>query len=156
MRHRFHRSTFLIATIVAIMLAACAPSPPKDVKLSGTITAAADVNLDPEGRPSPIVVRIYQLQSATKFNNADFFALYDDAAGALGADMIAFDEFTLRPGQSLDYEAQVKPSAKSVGVIAAFRDINSAQWRANLELPEKPGRLSITLDKSSVSASLED
>jgi type VI secretion system protein VasD len=156
MRHRFHRLTILVATIVTIGLVDCAPSPPKDVKLSGAIVAAADVNLDPEGRPSPIVVRIYQLQSVTKFNNADFFALYDDAAGALGADMIAFDEFTLRPGQSLDYQAQVKPSAKFIGALAAFRDINSAQWRADLELPEKPGRLSIKLDKMSVSASLEE
>ena len=156
MRHRIHLLTFLVATTVAIMLAACAPSPPKDLNLSGTLVAAADVNLDPEGRPSPVVVRIYQLQSVAKFDNADFFALYDDAAAVLGADMIGFEEFTLRPGQSTDYTAQFKPTAKYVGIVAAFRDINSAQWRANVELPEKPGRLSVALDKMSVSASFED
>lgn len=74
----------------------------------------------------------------------------------LGADLIAFDEFTLRPGQSVDYQAQFKPTAKYVGVIAAFRDINSAQWRADLELPKKPGHLRVGLDKMSVSASFED
>lgn len=156
MRQRFHRLFFLAASGVAIALIACAPSPPKDLNLSGTLVASADVNLDPEGRPSPVVVRIYQLQSVAKFNNADFFGLYDDAAAILGADMIAFDEVTLRPGQSLDYQAQFKPTAKFVGIIVAFRDINSAQWRADLELPEKPGRLRVTLEKMSVSASLED
>jgi type VI secretion system protein VasD len=156
MRHRFHQLIILVAATLAITLVACAPSPPKDLNVSGTIVAAADVNPDPEGRPSPIVVRVYQLQSSAKFNNADFFALYDDATAALGADMIAFDEFTLRPGQSLQYAAQFKPNAKFIGVIAAFRDINGAQWRADLELPEKPGRLGITLEKMTVSASFND
>jgi len=156
MRHRVHLPTTLVVFILAIVLAGCAPSPPKDLNLSGTLVAAADVNLDPEGRPSPVVVRIYQLQSVVKFNNADFFDLYDDATAVLGADLIAFDEFTLRPGQSVDYQAQFKPTVKFVGVIAAFRDINSAQWRADLVLPKKPGRLRVGLDKMSVSASFED
>lgn len=155
MRHRVQQFAMLAAFIVAITLIGCAPGTPKDVKLSGILVAATDINLDSEGRPSPIVVRIYQLQSAVKFNNADFFSVYDDAAGVLGADLIAFDEFTLRPGQSIDYQAQFKPAAKFVGVIAAFRNINSAQWRADLELPKKPGRLRIGLEKMSVSASFE-
>lgn len=156
MRHRIQLPTMLVAFVVALTLVGCASGPPKDLQLSGTLVAAADINLDPEGRPSPVVVRIYQLQSAVEFNNADFFALYDDAAAALGADLIAFDEFTLRPGQSVDYQAQVKPAAKSVGIIAAFRDINSARWRVDLAMPKKPGRLRIGLEKMSVSASFED
>ena len=156
MRHRVQLSTIVAVLIAATTLIGCAPAAPKDLKLNGVLVAAADVNLDSEGRPSPIVVRIYQLQSAAKFNNADFFGLYDDAAGELGADLIAFDEFTLRPGQSMDYQAQFKPTAKFVGIIAAFRDINSAQWRADLELSKKPGRLRIGLEKMSVSASFED
>lgn len=156
MRHRVQLPATLVLFLVAITLVGCAPSPPKDLKLSGTIVAAADVNLDAEGLPSPIVVRIYQLESAVKFNNADFFGIYDDAAAVLGADLVAFEEFTLRPGQSIDYQAKFKPAAKFVGVIAAFRDINSAQWRADLGLPKKPGRLRIGLEKMSVSASFED
>lgn len=156
MRPRVQLPAAVIFAFVALSLSGCAPSPPKDTKLAGSLVAAADVNPDPEGRPSPVVLRIYQLQSAVKFNNADFFALYDDAAAVLGADLIAFDEFTMRPGQTMDYQAQFKPTAKFVGVLAAFRDINSAQWRADLALPKKPGRLQVGLQKMSVSAAFED
>ena len=124
--------------------------------MDGTLVAATDVNPDPVGRASPIVVRIYQLRSTVKFGNASFFALYDDAATTLGADMIGFEEFTLRPGQTVNQQATFDPAAKHIGIVAAFRDINSAQWRSELDIPKEPDRLKVTLEKLSVSAAFED
>lgn len=156
MKLRALQMAILICFVVSTTLPGCAPSPPKDRNVNGTFVAAMDVNPDPEGRPSPVVLRIYQLQSVVKFNNADFFGLYDDAGAVLGADLVAFDEITLRPGQSVDYQAQFKPTVKFVGIVAAFRDINSAQWRSDLAFPKKQDRLRITLEKLAVSASFDD
>ena len=156
MKRRANRLAILFAFVVATALAACAPGQPKDRDVRGTLVAATDMNPDPQGRPSPVVVRIYQLQSVVKFNNADFFALYDDAATVLGADLIGFDEFTLRPGQLIEYQTELKATARFVGIVAAFRDITSAQWRSDLALPEKGDRLRIQLEKLAVSASFGD
>ena len=42
------------------------------------LSAASDVNPDATGRPSPIVVRVYQLRADAAFAAADFFALFDE------------------------------------------------------------------------------
>ena len=36
---------------------------------------AADINPDAEGRPSPVIIKVYELASKTVFENQDFFAL---------------------------------------------------------------------------------
>ena len=48
------------------------PSTDLDFKVS------KQVNPDPNGRPSPLVVRIYELSSRSVFDSQDFFALYDN------------------------------------------------------------------------------
>ena len=55
--------------------------PPKAVI---RISSDPDINPDMNGRPSPIVLRIYALKSDDIFNNADFFALYENDASILG------------------------------------------------------------------------
>jgi len=45
--------------------------------VQGSIKAAPTTNTDPRGRPSPIVVRVYELKSISAFNNADFFSRFD-------------------------------------------------------------------------------
>ncbi len=61
-------------------------SPPR---LRPTLVVAQDVNPDRAGRPSPIVVRIYQLKEEGAFNNADYFALMDKEQETLGASLVS-------------------------------------------------------------------
>jgi type VI secretion system protein VasD len=102
-----------------------------------TVIAQPDVNPDAAGRPSPVVVRVYQLQQEAKFANADFFALFDDEQQALGADLLARDEITLAPGERKELQIAVKGEAKFVGAVAAYRDIRNSQWRAVQPAPKK-------------------
>lgn len=129
---------FVLTLIVSFVLvvSGCA-SAPKPRTFSGQLTVAPNVNPDHQGRASPVVVKIYQLKDAGAFSEADFFSLYDEGEAVLGDDLISVEERELQPGVNYDYSASVAPEASYIAVIAAFRDIEKAQWRVITELPEK-------------------
>jgi len=128
-----------VAAAVGVMtgLGACASSPEKTDKAKMTITAHSAVNPDANGRPSPIVVRVYQLKADDKFGGADFFALFDDDQKALGGDLLGREEVELAPGEKKELQFAVKRDAKFVGVLAAYRDIRNSRWRVIKPAPKK-------------------
>lgn len=150
-----------IALVLAActMFAACASAPPKpqpvNVKLN--IVVSADVNPDAQNRPSPIVVRIFQLKDDAAFKDADFFALYDKEEATLAASLVSRAEYELAPGESRGVDYSVSPDTRFIGVIAAFRNIRDAQWRA-LSGPAdkgsfdvvKNGKLGLAVDRARV------
>ena len=147
------RTTVLKFLIVAIGLAlsACASGPPKTDKAKMTLKAEAQINPDATGRPSPIVIRVYQLKAEDKFAAADFFALFDDDQKALGGDLLGREEVELAPGEKKELQFAVKRDAKFVGVLAAYRDIRNSRWRVVKPAPKKGwldvfGKDAITVD----------
>jgi len=145
---------------VALVLFACAAKPPKPVDTSAVLSASADVNPDPDGRPSPVVVRIYQLRGDSEFNGAAFLALYDKDKDTLGASLISREEQTLFPGQQLEMKLPLSPETVFIGVFAGIRDFQSARWRAITRAPEKSKlnvlgklRLTVHVDKGAITAS---
>jgi type VI secretion system protein VasD len=106
-----------------------AAPPDARVKAAMTLAASADTNPDATGRPSPIVVRVYQLKTDAAFTGADFFALFDDDQKVLGPELISRDEFVLAPAEQRTMDVTVSGETRFVGAIAAFRDIRNAQWR---------------------------
>ena len=109
---------------------------------------------DRSGISKPVVVRIYQLRTAGAFEAADFYSLYREADTVLAADLLATREIVLQPGTAVPIEAEFDPDARVVGVMAAFRDIENAQWRTSLALPE--GKLIKWLDKRQMLINLDD
>ena len=99
------------------------------VKAPMTLAASADTNPDATGRPSPVVVRVYQLRTDAAFTGSDFFALFDDDQKVLGPELISRDEFVLAPAEQRSMDVTLSGEARFVGAIAAFRDIRNAQWR---------------------------
>ena len=110
-----------------------APPPPKIVNL--TVKAAANVNPNGAGLPSPVVVRIYQLTGVTGFAETDFFELQDDAAGALGDELVGSELFVLAPGGVEVYARELGDDVRFVGIIAAFRDLGAGKWRSFHAVP---------------------
>lgn len=106
--------------------------PPKAVI---RISSDNDINPDMNGRPSPIVLRIYALKSDDIFNNADFFALYENDASILGDSMTAREEVELAPGDSMQMEKEYDMATTHVGVLAAYRDLDNAVWRGTIVTP---------------------
>jgi len=125
------------------------------IKAVMTIAAGADANPDATGRPSPVVVRVYQLKTDASFNGAEFFALFDDDQKVLGAELISRDEFVLTPAERRTIEVVVSDETRFVGAIAAYRDIRHSQWRALAAAAPRKG-LNIEVGRASVSLSLVD
>lgn len=123
---------------------AAPPDAPKATPASMTLAAAADVNPNASGRPSPVVVRIYQLRADSAFAAADFLALFDQEAQTLGPELITRDEYVLAPSEQRTLDISVAPDTRFIGALAAFRDFRSAQWRALV--PARRGSLSVRVE----------
>jgi len=145
-----HRTILIAACAVTLVTIACASAPPKPARTRLTVAASADTNPDASGRPSPVVVRIYQLKADTAFNAAEFFALFDDEMKVLGPDLIGRSEYTLAPSERRTMEVDVSADAKFVGIIAAYRDIRNAQWRTIVQAPLKKDDVTVAVERSRV------
>ena len=128
---------WLLFATIALLLASPSGHAAKTVKVKAAVTAAEDLNPDYQGRPSPVNIIVFQLVSADAFSNADFFSLFEPEAAVLGGDMLARTQMLLKPGESREWVAEFDKETRFVGVIAAYRDIENAQWRAIVALPKK-------------------
>jgi type VI secretion system protein VasD len=140
-RSRIAVATLLFAT-TAFLMAGCAKppviEPPAPVTVAIDLTATPDVNPDPNGRASPIAVRVYQLADATEFGKADFFALWEQDAATLGAGALGRHEVPLVPGASGSVTFKLNAAMQSVGIVAAYRDFRKATWRVSVPVPAQP------------------
>ena len=119
--------------------------------INSQILASFEINPDTNGRPSPLVVRVYELKSISAFNDADFFKLYDEEVATLGGDLLSREEFELTPGEGRKISHKANEQSRYFAVVAAFRNIDQASWRASaaLELNSK-NSLIVRIDKQSV------
>jgi type VI secretion system protein VasD len=111
------------------------PAPPAPKIVNLTMKAAADVNPNGAGLPSPVVVHVYQLTGTTGFAETDFFALQQDAAGALGDELVGSEEFVLAPGGVEVYARELGEDVRFLGITAAFRDLSAGAWRSFHAIP---------------------
>lgn len=129
------RSFRLACLALVITAVGCASPPPKPTIVKATIESGSAVNPDARGRASPVVVRVYELKTLAAFSQADFFTLYERDKETLGADLLSREEYQLMPGESKQLTRTIQAEGKHIGVMAAFRDLEHAQWRANVMIP---------------------
>jgi type VI secretion system protein VasD len=130
------------------------PPPPPPVILTISLATSADVNPDSQNRPSPVVVRLYQLKDDAAFKDADIYALFDKEQATLGAGLASREEYELAPSEHRSLTIKPPPEVRFIGVVAAYRDIRNAQWRAQLGVPDKSKTITITVARTSVSLSM--
>jgi type VI secretion system protein VasD len=144
----------LVALPLIAVLAACA-SAPKPTEITGTMQASANVNPSVSKRPSPLLVRVYELKTATAFNNADFVSLYQRDQAELGAEMVGREEMILNPGESRPITKIATPETRFIGVLAGYRDLDHAKWRS--VVPIQPGqkqRIVISAEELTITATV--
>ena len=143
-----------IALPLALLMAGCgAPKPPPPTEVTGVLQASANVNPSVSKRPSPLLVRIYELKAVTAFNNADFVSLYQRDQAELGTEMVGREEVILNPGDSRPINKMASPETRFVGVFAAYRDLDHAKWRSVLAIqPGQKQRIVISAEELSISA----
>lgn len=123
-----------------------AMKPPAEAKLQVTFTASPLINPDLDGRPSPVVVRLYQLATAEAFQQADFLGLYEKDDKALGKSLLSKAEIIIEPGGIKGVASAVNPETSFIGVVVGFRKFEEAKWRALFPLQgEKRTALRATL-----------
>lgn len=121
----------MVAAITATGLSqlACSSKPPPPARVSGSIEANTQLNPSVSGRPSPVLLRVYELKSATVFNSADFMALFQGDQATLAADIVSREEMMLQPGEVRPYNKALGPETRFIAVMAAYRNLESAKWR---------------------------
>jgi type VI secretion system protein VasD len=152
--HSASRIFRVLALVLPVLLAvgcASAPPPPKPTIVQITIDVDAGVNPDSRGRASPVVAKLFELKSLAAFESADFFSLAEKDKETLGAELVARDEFQLQPKENRKIERKLPAESRYIGVIASFRDLERATWRAAVAIPpEKVTNLTIRFDARSV------
>lgn len=126
---------------------------PKATTAAIELRASPELNPDDSGRPSPLRLRLYELKSASAFNAQEFFSLYKDDSAVLAADLVAKEEIQIEPGMTKSFSRKLSPDTKFLAVLAPYRKIEHATWRASLEVPQgkttpvvlEVGKLTVTL-----------
>lgn len=94
------RNSFLMLATVLWIAGCAAQAPTVSAPYTVVITADNQLNLDRNGQPTPVEVRIYRLKGITAFNSSDFFGLYDKDAQLLASELVSKEAFMLQPGEA--------------------------------------------------------
>jgi len=149
------RKSLILSLSTIFILSGCSifggTSEPKPITLELAISASKKLNPDIEKRASPIVIRIYLLAQIDTFNNSDFFALYENDQTLLANDLKYREELEIQPGQSMTKTLEINANRKYIAVLAAYRDLDKAQWKSFLEInPLNPQSMKIEVGESAI------
>lgn len=144
----------MILTMCVAMLAGCAGAP-KPENIGIQISATSDVNPDLQGRPSPVILHVLELNSEEQFNRLDYMSLTQPSGAALGQDLLGKTRLTLSPGDSQQLPLELHPQTTFIGLVAGYRDIDNAVWRTTIPVVQgKTKGATVTLAKQSITTSV--
>lgn len=149
---------WLAAGLAVPWASACGHMGPaeKTTALSFTLVADEQINTNERDEPSPVLLRLYELKAPSAFRQASFFELLDNDTARLGTDLVAKREFELTPGETQTFTRATPEATKHIGVIAGFRQIGSARWRALADLPaQDESAFLIKIDAATVTLTLQ-
>lgn len=129
--------------VMVLLLAACSAdhkttSEPRSAEL--TISAGKNSNPDIHGRAAPVELFIYVMTGEDNFSSSDYFTIAKGNNPDLKADITQRKQIILKPGASRPLTLSIEKEAKYLAVVAAFRNINEAQWSALYTLPQPKKR----------------
>lgn len=161
----------LIVCVLAVGLSACGmfgkkKPPPTEIEIKPAPAAASIdfiavasplANPGPDGVPSPVVMRLYQLNGETNFVNGSFRQLWEEDEKTLGATMLGKTEIYLTPGGVERIKANLIEGTTIVAVVVGYRNFEDAKWRAMVPLQgDKRFKLKADLKTSSVELGPQD
>jgi type VI secretion system protein VasD len=138
--------------IIAVLATRCS-SPPPPAVLTINVIGGDDQNPDPSGKPTPVVVRLFELNGTAKFERSDVFALTEREQQTLGSEGQSSEEFVVPPGKTRMVTRELKKGVQFVGIAVLFRDIDKSHWRAVSPVAAS-GPSKLTLKISGLTATL--
>jgi type VI secretion system protein VasD len=139
---------FVPVAAASTMLASCgqrdiAVLAPKQCELqivSLTVIASPLINPTVDGAPRPVQLRIYQLKSSIRMDNAPFDAIWKKDKETLGEDIVKVDELSVFPDSRTEVKFERAKDALNVVAVALFRNPKGRSWYTVFELPPDPGK----------------
>lgn len=121
----------ILASVVTLTFAGCSTSS-MGVQMSST----ANLNMNDQNEPLPVVVRVYQLSQAEGFNSASFKELWRNDLKTLGNALLVKEELVVDPAQTRTVEINRHDDVRYVGVVAVFREVNGESWKSITKVSE--------------------
>jgi len=145
-----------ILTASMVLLSSCGGAPKRE-SVGLQISATADVNPDLQGRPSPIILHVLELNSEEQFNRLDYMSLTQSSGAALGPDLLGKTRLVLSPGDKRQLPLELNPQTTFIGLVAGYRDIDNAAWRTSVSVIQGDTKgISITLEHQSIITTVSD
>ena len=137
--------------MVLVAIGGCQKETPP-TRFEASLVASADLNPTADGRAAPLLVRLYPLRSASSFESADFFTVYEQGDVLLAADVTAPpEELNMLPGQTKPVMRQLSDDTRFIAILAAYRDVDNATWRALIPIkPNTTNTVTVKLDRLAV------
>ena len=150
-------SVTLLSLALLGLFSACAGGPPKREALDMQITATAEVNPDMQGRPSPVILHIMELNSTEQFNRLDYMSLTQPSGAALGAELLGKNQMVMQPGETKALPTELNPMTTAIGLVAGYRDIDNATWRKVIPITQGDTKgITITLEQTQIITAVSD
>jgi type VI secretion system protein VasD len=134
---------FLSVMILStVLLSGCALVPESmlpDHQIQLNIRTTAGLNPDEAGNPSPLTLKVYELNAPDSFQEIDFIPLFQKPKEVLGEDILGEQIIQLKPNSKIAVNFKVKRNTKYLGVVAAYQNIQSAEWRLLIPLDKNWG-----------------
>lgn len=131
---------FSVLLLIIISLTSCSIFQSKTNKFADiNAQAVSYLNPDVNGRASPLVVTFYQLKNAYSFKQADYEALANNSAKALGRDLIDQSSIEIRPGSKTTIQLALPLNTNYLGIMAAYRNINNGVWHRVIKIDDSIG-----------------
>jgi type VI secretion system protein VasD len=148
--------SIMVGLAMVLGLSGCSLFGSSSTGFTLTINAVDQINPDAHNRPSPVMVSVYQLAAGGTFDKLDFFQLYDKEGTVLGPDLVDKQQLTIGPGETKVLKLDLKPTAKRVAIVCAYRDIDHARWRTSIGIPsDGSGKYVVIVDKLAVSVAAD-
>lgn len=137
----------------AVCLSACATAKPvveeckEPPPIALLLEASERLNPDDRGNSLSTIVQVLQLKDIRRLEASDFQDVWQRPKEVLEDDLIASDELTLQPGQSLTRQLARDPKTTYIVVVGVFRRPAGQVWRSLLRLPEVTPELCAAVKK---------
>ncbi|WP_437806544.1 type VI secretion system lipoprotein TssJ [Sorangium sp. So ce1078] len=132
----------LPAAVAGCTSAAPPPAAPEpcDVQIvTLSIYASDNINPNENGNPRPVVVRLYQLKSSARMENATYDQILLKDKETLEDDLAKVDEVEVFPNDLVEVKFERLPDASHLVGAALFHSPKGSSWKTFYEFPLPPG-----------------
>ena len=141
----------LLGTIVIVLAGCITMATAGKTRATLNIQSVQYLNPNINGQASPVRLTIYQLKSPFNFRETSYQELINNSNKVLGNDLIDKQTIEIRPNLRSSSTISLSNNTEYLGIVAGFREIDSADWQALVEIiPETRNVILVNLESQSL------